>query len=349
MTISLITVCYNSAAVIRTALESVLAQTWPEIEYLVIDGGSTDGTVEILREYEERFEGEREGFKGSKVQRFKSGFRGEGEEKCSVFSMQCSDRDGDGTAKSEQGMGGKRMRWVSEKDDGMYDAINKGIRMATGEVVGLLNADDVLEDDRVVERIAKEFLATGNTKIDVVYGDVRFVKNCVNALMRDCVNKAITQSGNKAFHQCVNALMPECVNGNALMPECSNKAITQSGNNAFRHSGNKAFPQCGSDLEALRKARTVRYYSARHWRPWMLRWGFMPPHPSVYIRREWFERLGFYKTDYQIAADYELLIRYLWKAGLKSVYVPACFVTMRMGGKSTKGWRSNLLLNREKR
>ena len=70
-------------------------------------------------------------------------------------------------------------------------------------------------------------------------------------------------------------------------------------------------------------------------------------HPSVYIRREWFERLGLYKTDYQIAADYELLIRYLWKAGLKSVYVPACFVTMRMGGRSTKGWRSNLLLNRE--
>ena len=298
MTISLITVCYNSAADIRTALESVLAQTWPEIEYLVIDGGSTDGTVEILREYEERFEGEREGFKGSKVQRFKSGFRGE-----------------ESTATIDQNVGGKRMRWVSEKDDGMYDAINKGIRMATGDVVGLLNADDVLEDDRVVERIAMEFLATGNTKIDVVYGDVRFVKNCVNALM------------------------PECVNGNALMPECSN--------NAFRHSGNKAFHQCANDLAALRKAKTVRYYSARHWRPWMLRWGFMPPHPSVYIRREWFERLGFYKTDYQIAADYELLIRYLWKAGLKSVYVPACFVTMRMGGKSTKGWRSNLLLNRE--
>jgi len=57
--------------------------------------------------------------------------------------------------------------------------------------------------------------------------------------------------------------------------------------------------------------------------------------------------MGLYKTDYQIAADYELLIRYLWKARLKSVYVPACFVTMRMGGRSTKGWRSNLLLNRE--
>jgi len=91
----------------------------------------------------------------------------------------------------------------------------------------------------------------------------------------------------------------------------------------------------------------VRYYSAKHWQPWMLRWGFMPPHPSVYIRREWFERLGYYKTDYQIAADYELLIRYLWKAGLTAAYVPQCIVTMRMGGRSTRGWRSNLTLNRE--
>ena len=79
----------------------------------------------------------------------------------------------------------------------------------------------------------------------------------------------------------------------------------------------------------------------------MLRWGFMPPHPSVYIRRECFERLGLYKTDYHIAADYELLIRYLWKAGLKTAYIPQCLVTMRMGGKSTKNWRSNLLLNQE--
>jgi len=196
MTISLITVCYNSAEVIRSALESVLAQTWPEIEYIVIDGGSTDGTVEILREYEGKFGGEREGFKGSKVQRFKSGFKGE-----------------ESTEKIDQKMGGKRMRWVSEQDNGMYDAINKGIRMATGEVVGLLNADDVLEDDRVVERIAQEFLATRNTKIDVVYGDVRFVNNCVSAKLPECDSE-----------NCVNALMPECVI----------KAIT--------HSRNKAFP-----------------------------------------------------------------------------------------------------------
>ena len=92
---------------IRTAMDSVLAQKDVELEYLVIDGGSDDGTVDIIREYEPKFNG--------------------------------------------------RMRWVSERDEGMYDAINKGIRMATGDVVGILNADDVLADDETLAHIAQAF------------------------------------------------------------------------------------------------------------------------------------------------------------------------------------------------
>ena len=103
----------------------------------------------------------------------------------------------------------------------------------------------------------------------------------------------------------------------------------------------------GIGLDALRAEPTVRYYSSRHWRPWMLQWGFMPPHPSVYIRRECFERLGDYALDYRIAADYALLVRFLRKARLNCRYVPMCFVDMRVGGMSTRNWRSNLLLNRE--
>ena len=100
-------------------------------------------------------------------------------------------------------------------------------------------------------------------------------------------------------------------------------------------------------LDEVRTERTVRYYSARHWRPWMLQWGFMPPHPSVYIRRVCFEQLGDYALDYKIAADYALLIRFMRKAKVRACYVPMCFVDMRVGGKSTKDWRSNLLLNQE--
>ena len=107
MKVSLITACFRSAKVIRTALESVLGQRDVEFEYLVIDGGSDDGTVAIIKEYEPKF--------------------------------------------------GGRMRWLSERDKGMYDAINKGIRMATGDVVGILNADDVLADDRTLAKIADVF------------------------------------------------------------------------------------------------------------------------------------------------------------------------------------------------
>jgi hypothetical protein len=92
---------------------------------------------------------------------------------------------------------------------------------------------------------------------------------------------------------------------------------------------------------------TSRYYSAKRWKPWMLQWGKMPPHPSVYIRRGLFYKLGFYKLGYDIAADYELLIRYLRKAGIKTRYLNECVARMRMGGKSTRGWNSLMTLNRE--
>ena len=94
MKVTLITACYNSVATLPTAIESVLSQRGVELEYIVVDGGSKDGTVELLKDYEQRFEG--------------------------------------------------RLRWISEPDQGMYDAINKGIAMATGDIVGILNADDVL-------------------------------------------------------------------------------------------------------------------------------------------------------------------------------------------------------------
>ena len=203
----------------RTALDSVLEQKSVDLDYIVVDGGSDDGTVELLKEYEVKFAG--------------------------------------------------RMRWISEKDSGMYDAINKGIKMATGDVVGILNADDMLESPETLAKIADAF-ADG---VDAVYADIRFVKE---------------------------------------------------------------------DLQT-----TVRYYGAKHWRPWMFQWGKMPPHPSVYIRRELFEKFGLYKLGYDIAADYELLIRYLRVARIKSRYLNESIVRMRMGGKSTRGWRSNLKLNQE--
>ena len=245
MKISLITACYNSEATIRTAIESVLSQKSVDIEYIVVDGGSKDGTMDIVKEYATR--------QSSQTVRQ------------SVNPSICQSPIS--------------LKWISERDQGMYDAINKGIKMATGDVVGILNADDMFESEDTLAHVVEAFGSGGvgsggvGERVDCVYADIRFVKD---------------------------------------------------------------------DLQT-----TSRYYSAKYWKPWMLQWGKMPPHPSVYIRRELFEKYGLYKLGYDIAADYELLIRYLRMAKLNTRYLNECLVRMRMGGKSTRGWKSFKTLNKE--
>ena len=226
MKLSLITVCYNSAPTLPTAFESVLCQQGADYEYLVVDGGSSDDTVALLKAWEPRFEG--------------------------------------------------RMRWTSERDRGLYDAINKGIARATGDLVALLHADDMLDGDEVLAAWCRAFAEA--PELDAVYGDIRFIPNGATT----------------------------------------------------------------------REAPTVRYYSGAFWRRWMFRWGLMPPHPSFAIRRERFAELGGYLPDtFRIAADHELLVRYLYKAGLRSRYLPLCTTAMRLGGLSTDGVQARIRLNRE--
>ena len=244
MKVTLITVCFNSAATLSTAIDSVLSQKGVDIEYIIVDGGSKDGTVEIIKEYAEK------------------------------------------TLNSQLLTPNFTFRWLSESDQGMYDAINKGIKMATGDVVGILNADDVLASDDTLAHIVSAFntdscaLTPDPSRVDAVYADIRFVRE-------------------------------------------------------------------GETVESVRNAETVRYCSAKRWRPWMFRFAAMVPHPSFYVRRECFERLGGYSLDYRICADFELELRYLLLAKLRAAYLPECVVIMRMGGMSTSGWRSNLVINRE--
>ena len=224
MKISLITACRNAAATIRDTLESVKAQKGADVEHIVVDGGSTDGTAAILRDFP-------------------------------------------GT-----------IRWISEPDRGMYDAINKGIRMASGEVVGILNADDVLDGDGVAARVAAEWEAASarDPGLECLYGNVRFVREL--------------------------------------------------------------------------GGRTVRRCFARFWKPWMLQWGYMPPHPASFIRRDCFGRWGGYvpeRTEYRIAADYELLVRFFRVHRMRARYMPLCTTAMRTGGVSTRDVGARRTLNRE--
>lgn len=123
MKISLITATYNSAETVRDTLQSVLNQTFKDIDYIIIDGNSKDNTMDIVKEFEPKFEG--------------------------------------------------RLRWVSEKDKGIYDAMNKGVRMAQGDIVGILNSDDFFASNDVLEKVNAAF--TENPAIDGVYADVRYV------------------------------------------------------------------------------------------------------------------------------------------------------------------------------
>lgn len=122
MKISVITVTWNSGATLRDTIESVLRQTYTDIEYIIVDGASSDETLDIIREYEPCFNG--------------------------------------------------RMRWISEPDKGIYDAMNKGIRMSTGDVIGILNSDDFYRTNDVLTKIAENI-----TGYDAVYGDVIYVNN----------------------------------------------------------------------------------------------------------------------------------------------------------------------------
>ena len=206
MKVSIITSCYNRETTIRDAIESVLAQDYSDIEYIVVDGASTDNTLSVINEYKDRID-----------------------------------------------------RIVSEPDKGMYEAINKGIRMATGDIIGLVHSDDMLYDSHVISDIIKELEDTG---ADFVYGDGVFV-NATD------INRLVLNWKSGSYHR------------------------------------------------------------------WKVACGWLPLHPTCYIRRDVMMREGLYDETYKIAADSDLLVRYLYRACLKVAYMKRKIIRMRMGGLST--------------
>lgn len=162
-------------------------------------------------------------------------------------------------------------KYISEKDKGLYDAINKGILMSTGDVVGILNSDDFFPHAQVISNMVNCFT---EKEVDAVYGDIAFVK-----------------------------------------PE---------------------------NLQ-----RIVRLYSSGRFHPRKFAFGYMPAHPSFYVKRRFYEQYGLYKLDYTIAADYELLMRFMHGKGLKAAYNPEVMVYMRTGGVSNKNILSRYVLNKE--
>lgn len=164
-----------------------------------------------------------------------------------------------------------RLKWISEPDEGLYDALNKGLRMATGEIVGLVHSDDFFSSPDILLQVADAF---DTCQTDAVYGDVQYVSK--------------------------------------------------------------------SDPD-----KVLRKYSSRIFKRPLMLLGFMPAHPSFYIKRSCLETYGLYNTSYKIGADFELLLRYIFIHRIRIVYLPVCFVTMRLGGISTKGISSYTTIMRE--
>lgn len=224
MKVSIITSCFNREATIAQAIESVLAQDYRDIEYIVVDGASRDRSLQVIKKYESNI---------AKI--------------------------------------------ISEPDKGMYEGINKGLREATGDIIGLMHSDDFFFSTHVVSDIVERFEKTG---ADLVYGN-------------------------------------------------------------------------GLYVDAQHTDRVVRNWVSGRFRRWKVGCGWLPLHPTVYIRREAIERYGIYDESYQIAADSEFLIRYLYKADLKIDYLDRYIVKMRMGGLSTdfsrrkQMWAEDVRLYRE--
>lgn len=218
LTISVITVCRNSEATIDDTLQSVASQTYPAVDHVIVDGGSTDGTMTIVNRRRQRV---------SQV--------------------------------------------VSEPDRGIYDAMNKGIRMATGDVIGFINSDDFYAGTHVLAMVAEAF---ADPSIDACYGDVSMVAQ--------------------------------------------------------------------NNLK-----RIVRYWRSSPFKPRMFATGWCPPHPTFFVRRSVYERLGVFDLTYKIAADVELMMRFLESHRIRSRYLPHVLVTYRMGGTTNKSIATILRQNRE--
>ena len=209
MKISVITAAYNSEATIAEAIASVAAQTYSDVEHLVIEGNSDDGTLEVI-----------------------------------------------------ESAGHGRMLLISEPDKGIYDALNKGVRNASGEVIGFIHSDDLLAHGNVLTRIACAF---EDPAVEAVFGDLDYVAK-----------------GNKAV--------------------------------------------------------VIRHWSTGAFDPRRLKYGWMPAHPTLYLRREVYERFGDYDINFGISADYDFILRYFSQATGKSVYIPEVLYKMRVGGVSNRSW-----------
>jgi len=217
MKISIITSVYNNKETIEDAIKSVLSQTYENIEYVVVDGGSSDGTLDIIEKYKDQID---------------------------VL--------------------------VSEPDKGIYDGLNKGLDLATGDVVAFLHSDDLYADEHTIEHVASVFK---KEDVDGVYGDLIYTP----------------------------------------------KEDT---------------------------SKVLRYWKSKDFHPDLLKQGWMPAHPTFFLKKEIYDKYGKFDLGFKIAGDYDFMLRVLSK-GIEVKYLPEVIYKMRVGGESNKSLKNIILKSKE--
>ncbi len=218
MKISIITSVYNNKDTVAESIESVLSQTYDNIDYIIVDGASTDGTVDVIKNYQSNI---------------------------STF--------------------------VSEPDDGIYDGLNKGIALATGDIIGFLHSDDIYQNKQVIEKVVQAFK---DEQVDSIYGDLTYVSK----------------------------------------DDTSN---------------------------------VIRYWKSGDFSVKKLSRGWMPPHPTFFVKREIYEKRGSFDTSFKIAADYDIILRFLGKYLITTHYIPEILIRMRVGGESNKSLKNLFLKSKD--
>lgn len=218
MLVTLITATFNSAESIKSCVDSVNRQTYPEIEHIIIDGMSNDNTVEIVKKCAQR----------------------------SPFV-------------------------VSEPDKGIYDALNKGIRLCSGDIIGVVHSDDRLAADDVLDKIVSVF--EERPQVGLVYGDLRYISK--------------------------------------------------------------------------KTGKLVRYWESKPYDETDMKRGWMPPHPTIFVRRELLLKVGLYNLSYKVSADYDFIIRLFSVHKANGFYIPTIITDMKIGGASNRNLRAILLKTSE--
>ena len=218
MKFSIITAVLNGKDTVGDTLRSVSGQIWRNVEHVIIDGGSTDETLEVIN-------------------------------KCKNDTT----------------------RVISEPDGGLYHALNKGIKLSSGDVIGILNGDDFYAHDKVLNRVVDVFR---NQKVDSCYGDLQYVN-------RD------------------------------------------------------------------NTSRIIRRWRSSGYKPGKFNYGWMPPHPTFFVKKDIYEKFGYFNTNFRIAADYELMLRFLELHKISTYYIPDVLIKMRVGGISNRGLRNLFIKSSE--